>query len=159
MEWKKKAPTLKSTIICTKTRYIKYVSKIKKGTISDFKLLTENIHKRYWLNKGKKVWVDSGYQGAKDYFRGADIEIPYKKPRKSKKNENPKLTDEQKEYNHFVSRNRVVVEHSICGIKRFRILYNVFRNKSEKWENNAIIVCSGLHNFLVMDNQNIKNSA
>jgi hypothetical protein len=156
---KKKTHTIKSTIICTKTRYIKYVSKTKKGTISDFKLLKENLSKSYWLNKGKKIWVDSGYQGAKDYFRGADIEIPYKKPRKSKENQNPTLTKEQKEYNQFVSRNRVIVENSICGIKKFRILYNVLRSKCEKRENNAIIVCSGLHNFLVMDNQKTRNTA
>tara|TARA_A200000113_G_scaffold118414_1_gene106258 strand:+ start:160 stop:477 length:318 start_codon:yes stop_codon:yes gene_type:complete len=47
--------------------------------------------------------------------------IPYKKPKKGK------LTKEEKQYNHALSRFRVRVEHTIGRMKKFRILADRFR--------------------------------
>ena len=40
--------------------------------------------------------VDLGYQGILKDYNGDDIQIPFKKPRKSKNNPNPTLTVEEK---------------------------------------------------------------
>jgi len=42
------------------------------------------------------VRVDLGYRGMKADYRGDRIDIPTKKPRKSKKNPIPQLSDEQR---------------------------------------------------------------
>ncbi|HFC00038.1 MAG TPA: DDE endonuclease, partial [Phaeodactylibacter sp.] len=41
----------------------------------------------------------------------------------------PKLTEEQKEWNKKVSRERIFVEHAIGRLKKFRILKNRCRLK------------------------------
>ena len=71
-----------------------------------------------------------GYLGIdKDYKLGS-LRIPYKKPGKSKKNPDPKLTSEQKAHNQVISRTRVCVEDSIAGMKRYRILCIKYCGKS-----------------------------
>ncbi len=46
-----------------------------------------------------KVCVDLGYRGLPADDRGAQMEVPHKKPRKSKKTPNPQLSEEQKAAN------------------------------------------------------------
>lgn len=43
-----------------------------------------------------RVRVDLGYLGIQSDYRGDQIDIPAKKPRKSQKNPNPQLSEEQK---------------------------------------------------------------
>ena len=66
---------------------------------------------------------------------------PKKKPRDGE------LTDQEKESNRLISSVRVVVEHVIGGIKRCRIVKDIFRNTKEKFDDLAMEVASGLHNF------------
>ena len=51
-----------------------------------------------------------------------------KKPRKSKDNPEPKLTDAQKGHNKAVSKIRVRVEHAIKPMNIFNIMARVYRN-------------------------------
>jgi hypothetical protein len=74
-------------------------------------------------------------------------EVPVKKPRKSKKNPNPQLTDEQKETNQAISQVRIFVENAIGGIKRYNILVHRFRNHKANFEDDVIAICAGLWNF------------
>jgi hypothetical protein len=41
-----------------------------------------------------------------------------------------KLTDEEKEENKVISSIRMVVEHAICGLKRFSCLTDLYSNKN-----------------------------
>ena len=93
------------------------------------------------------VRVDLGYQGIASDYSGNQIEIPTKKPRKSKKNPDPKLSDEQKAANKALSQVRIFVEHAIGGMKRYNILVHVFRNHKANFEDDAIGICAGLWNF------------
>src|SRR6266480_4760799 len=72
------------------------------------------------------VRVDLGYLGMKADYRGDRIDIPTKKPRKSKKNPIPQLSDEQKAANTALSRVRIFIEHAIGGMKRYTILVQIF---------------------------------
>ena len=93
--------------------------------------------------------VDLGYLGIKSDYRGDQIAIPTKKPRKSQKNPNPQLSDEQKAANKALSQIRIFIEHAIGGMKRYKILVHAFRNRLENFEDDVIGVCAGLWNFVL----------
>ena len=76
------------------------------------------------------------------------IEIPHKKPRKSKNNPEPEFTVEQKNDNYALSKVRVLVENAISGIKRYNILVHSFRNRKTGMDDEAIALAAGLWNFL-----------
>jgi DDE superfamily endonuclease len=95
------------------------------------------------------VRVDLGYLGMKADYRGDRIDIPTKKPRKSKKNPIPQLSDEQKAANTALSRVRIFIEPAIGGMKRYNILVHGFRNRKVDFEDDAIGVCAGLWNFVL----------
>ena len=93
------------------------------------------------------IRVDLGYLGIKSAYRGDQIDIPTKKPRKSQKNPNPPLSDEQKAANTVLSRVRIFIEHAIGGMKRSNILVHTFRNRIEHFEDDVIGICAGLWNL------------
>ena len=93
------------------------------------------------------VLVDLGFQGILSDYEGANIFIPFKKPRKSKRNPDPKLTDEQKAVNQALAKIRVLAENAIAGIKRFNILTHPFRNRKDGFDDQVIAVAAGLWNF------------
>lgn len=97
--------------------------------------------------KNKSVWIDLGYIGFLKDYECLKLQIPCKKPYKTKNNPDPKLTAEQKKYNKFVSKTRVLVENAIGGVKRYNILVQKFRNKSEFLRDKGIFIAAGLWNF------------
>ena len=95
-----------------------------------------------------KVLVDLGYQGIQKDYEGNGIEIPNKKPRKSKSNPAPKLTEEQKETNRTLSKVRIFIENAIGGMKRYNILSHTFRNRKDGFVDKVIALCAGLWNMI-----------
>ncbi len=88
--------------------------------------------------------LDLGFLGIeKDYPEQKSV-IPIKKKR------NQDLTLEEKEYNKSHSKKRIVIEHAICRIKKYRIMSEVFRNRSRKYDRVSDIV-SGLVNYRIMN--------
>src|ERR1041384_5849136 len=63
------------------------------------------------------VRVDLGYLGIQSDYRGDQIDIPTKKPRKSKKNPNPQLSEEQRAANTALSRGPVLFEQRSGGVE------------------------------------------
>jgi len=96
-----------------------------------------------------KVRVDRGDRGIQADYRGDQMDIPTKKPRKSQKNPNPPLSDEQRAANTAVSRIRIFIEHAIGGMQRYNILVPTFRNRIEHFEDDVIGVCAGLWNLVL----------
>jgi hypothetical protein len=75
------------------------------------------------------VWLDLGFQGAaREYGSKAKINLPHKRPKKSKNNPKPKLTAAQIKHNQAHARIRVSVEHAIGGMKAFHCLTHRIRN-------------------------------
>ena len=93
------------------------------------------------------VLVDLGYLGIQSDYCGDQIEVPTKKPRKSKKNPSPALSAEQKAENKALSQVRIFVEHAIGGMKRYNILVHGFRNRKVDFEDDVIGICAGLWNL------------
>lgn len=85
--------------------------------------------------------LDLGFLGfAKDCVC-LKVSIPIKKPK------GKGLTDEQREINTKQASERITVEHSIGGLKRYRILEDRLRLHNLNPYNDVLGVCTGLWNF------------
>ena len=69
------------------------------------------------------------------------VSIPTKKPR------GQALSHAVKGWNTRRRRMRVLVEHALAGVKRFRIVSDVFRNKREALADRAMLLACGLWNY------------
>ncbi len=57
------------------------------------------------------------------------------------------LTDMEKHVNQWISSIRIRVEHTIGGVKRYRIVKERIRNWKKSFKDSVIETCCGLHNF------------
>ena len=72
---------------------------------------------------------------------GATVHPPKKQPRGGT------LSDAETAANRLISSIRVVIEHIISGVKRCRIIKDVFRNTKEGFDDLAMELACGLHNY------------
>ncbi len=129
---------------------IVFVGQTFTGRNHDYAMLkTEFPPEIDWFDQ-IEVAVDLGYQGIKTDYTGQDIQIPHKKPRKSKTNPDPQLTTEQKQANRALAKIRIYVEHAIGGLKRFNILTHTFRNRTPGFVHHVMLICAGLWNFSLL---------
>jgi len=134
---KKKAHTVKNNLIVTMgKRKVVYLGCTWEGKKHDKKICDEEGHE---FPEGSILYQDTGYQGYEP--AGVNIRQPKKKPR------GKELTMEEKEQNSLISSVRVIVEHVICGVKRCRIVKDVFRNTKDKFDDLVMEIACGLHNF------------
>ena len=133
----KKAHTVKNTIVGgLADRQVKYLGATHEGTKHDKKIALEE---KTAFPDGTVLYRDLGFQGLE--LANVIIHQPTKKPRKGK------LSDEDKAANRAISSIRVVIEHIISGIKRCRIVKDIFRNNKEACDDTVIELACGLHNF------------
>ena len=128
-------------------KVIVFVGRTFSGHHHDYSMLKQEFPPELDWFEDIQVWVDLGYQGIQSDYKGDQIEIPTKKPRKSKKNPAPQLSDEQKTANKALSQVRIFIEHAIGGMKRYNILVHAFRNRKVDFEDDAIGICAGLWNL------------
>jgi len=91
---------------------------------------------------------DLGYLGVEKDFPQQLSTLPYRKKR------NLDLSEEEKEYNKNHSKKRIVIEHTICRLKKYRILSDIFRNRLRKYDRISDIV-AGLVNYRIMNLQGL----
>lgn len=72
-----------------------------------------------------KILADSGYQGIKKLHNNAAL------PKKNSK-KNP-LSKQDKEDNHLISSERVLVENVIRKVKIFRVMAEKYRNRRKRF--------------------------
>jgi DDE superfamily endonuclease len=128
-------------------KLIVFLGRTFSGHHHDYSMLKQELPPELDWFTDIHVRVDLGYLGIQSDYKGDQIDIPTKKPRKSKKNPNPQLSDEQKTANKVLSQVRIFIEHAIGGMKRYNILVHGFRNRKVDFEDDAIGVCAGLWNF------------
>lgn len=111
------------------------------GSCHDYTMLKEEFPPELgvWFDE-HDCYVDLGFLGIQNDFDD-DIKIPHKK---SKKKE---LDELQKFENTLLSGQRIIVEHSIGGMKRYRILSQQSRIKNVTRYNQIIGICAALWNF------------
>jgi hypothetical protein len=107
-------------------RRIKYLSKTHEGKKHDKKIGDEE---GITVPVGSDLYRDSGFQGHE--MPGVNIHQPKKKPRGGE------LSVVDKVQNRLVSSVRVVVEHVITGVKRCRIVKDIFRNTTEGYDDRS----------------------
>jgi hypothetical protein len=117
------------------------------GHTHDYTMLKEEFPPEEAWFEIFRVLVDLGYQGILTDYIGDNIQIPHKKPRKSKKNPVTLLSEEQKDENQALSKIRIFVENAICGLKRYNILVDRFRNHKKSFDDDVIGIAAGLWNF------------
>jgi DDE superfamily endonuclease/Helix-turn-helix of DDE superfamily endonuclease len=104
------------------------------------------------LPKEVEQYFDRGYDGVRNYFPDLQCVIPFKRRAGGKGKGGVKaedLTPEQKEFNRQLSKERVVVEHTISRMKKFRIMADEFRNRLKSYDVMTDIV-SGLVNLRIL---------
>jgi hypothetical protein len=145
---KKHAHTLKNTVIADGHQGIPVIGPTTPGSRHDYALLKEELDPKQPGLSAVEVFVDLGYQGIKDRYPDFHkIQIPHKKPRKSKNHPNPTLTPKQKKENRVLSRTRVAVEHLIGDLKVFHSLTIKFRNHIKSMADQVILLVAGLCNL------------
>lgn len=123
---KKKRHTVKSQVTANKQKIIVDVFSGAKGSRHDFMILQDSeIDKK--LPDLIGVEGDRGYQGMKTVLPGRTCYLPFKAER------NQPLTELQKWTNKLINRSRVMGEHVISWLKKFRILKEIFRNELSKY--------------------------
>lgn len=128
-------------LISTKQKVIKYLSHCCYGKQHDFSLLKNEFPPELpWFEKFN-IKVDLGYLGIVKEYKCKNISIPYKKSK------NNPLTDEQKLVNKQFASERIFIEHSISGLKRFRILSDRLRIHNIDFYDEILGACAGLWNF------------
>ena len=145
----KKQHTLKNTVMALPDKFIMFLGRTFSGHNHDYLMLKQEFPPELDWFTDLDVRVALGYLGIKSDYRGEQIDIPTRKPRKSQKNPNPQLSAEQKAANTALSRVRIVIEHAIGGMKRYNILVYTFRKRIEHFEDDVIGICAGLWNLVL----------
>jgi hypothetical protein len=145
----KKQHTLKNTVMALPDKLIVFLGRTFSGHNHDYTVLKHELPPEVDWFIDLHVRVDLGYLGMQSDYNGDQIAIPTKKPRKSQKNPNPQLSEEQSAANTALSRVRIFIEHAIGGMKRYNILVHTFRNRIEHFEDDVIGVWAGLWNLVL----------
>lgn len=137
---KKKRHTRKNLVITDRKRRIGFLSKTIEGKQHDFTLLKQQASPRY-IPKDIRQRVDLGFKGYQKQYPDHCVSMPVRKPRTKE------LSRTVKKQNARKARIRVLVEHAIGGIKRFRIVTDVFRNRMKDFDDQVMLISSGLWNY------------
>jgi transposase len=76
------------------------------------------------MNEGIEL-IAKGYQGIVEIHKLS--RMPHRKPK------GEELTEEQKEHNRTLAKERIVIEHSFRKLKIFRILSSRYRNRRRRF--------------------------
>jgi hypothetical protein len=137
---KKRHTTVKNQLMVNNRGYILHKIRHKKGRKHDYDIYKSNhpVAPKEVVNV-----YDLGYLGVEKDFPDQLSALPYRKKR------NQDLSQEEKEYNKIHSRKRIVIEHTICRLKKYRIMSDIFRNRLRKYNRISDIV-TGLVNYRMM---------
>jgi hypothetical protein len=137
----KKKHTIKNQITVNNHGYILHKVCYKKGRKHDYDIYKNNhpVTPKQVVNV-----IDLGYLGIESDFPEQLSALPCKRKR------NQILSQEEIDYNKLHSKKRIVIEHTICRMKKYRILSEVFRNKLRK-HNNVSDIVTGLINYRIIN--------
>jgi len=133
---KKKQNTVKNDVLSDERCKVRFLSETVEGRKNDKRLADES---GYRVPAGSVLVQDAGFQGFE--LEGVFILQPRKKPRGGE------LSYADKVRNRLISSIRVRVEHTIGGVKRYRIAKDKLRNWKAGFRDLVMETCCGLHNF------------
>ena len=138
---KKKRHTVKTQLVVNNRGIIIHKLRYKKGRKHDYDIYKKN---HPVIPKDVLNVFDLGYLGVDKDFPEQQSCLPIRKKR------NLELSQEEKEYNKNHSRKRIIVEHTISRLKKYRIMSDIFRNKLRKYNRMSDIV-TGLINYRIIN--------
>jgi DDE superfamily endonuclease/Helix-turn-helix of DDE superfamily endonuclease len=135
---KKKRHTRKHITGSTRKKRVILLTKARGGKIHDKRQLDEedivgNIPDEVAIEG------DLGFQGLHNEFD--NVHLPHKKPK------GKELSEQQKQENQAFSRQRVACEHAHAGIKRYRSVTDVYRNRVPDFDDRLMLNAAGLWNL------------
>ncbi|MFN9887215.1 MAG: transposase family protein [Pseudanabaena sp.] len=135
---KKKRHTRKHITGRTRKKRVILLTKARAGTVHDKRQLDEedlvgNIPDEVAIEG------DLGFQGLQNEYK--NVRLQHKKPK------GKELSEQQKQENREFSRQRVVCEHAHAGIKRYRSVTDVYRNRGSDFDNRLMLNAVGLWNL------------
>ena len=132
---------MKALTLSNPTKRILYLSDCWVGKTQDYGMFQREFPPGQDWFTTFRVRLDLGFVGFDKDYDCKELFLPHKKPKKQE------LTAEQKAANKVLARERIVVEHSIAGLKRYRILSDRLRLHDLDLYNQVLGVCAGLWNF------------
>jgi hypothetical protein len=139
---KKKKHTVKTQFIVNNRGIIIHKTDHKKGRRHDYDVYKKNHS--VTLPKQVVNVFDLGYLGVEKDFPEQKSSLPNRKKRNHEE-----LSQEEIDYNQSHSKKRIVIEHTICRLKKYGIMTDIFRNRLKKYNRISDIV-SGLINYILM---------
>ena len=133
---KKKPHTVKNVLVADIFACIRCLSATWEGKCHDKRVADGET---YHVPPGSTLGQDLGFQGFGP--EGIIILQPKKQPRGGE------LTVEEKEENRRINSIRVLIEHVMSSVKRYRIVKDKFRQWREGIHDMVMETCCGLHNF------------
>ena len=138
---KKKKHTVKNLYTANQKGLLIYKTKRRqRGRKHDYRIYKKNHPE---LPNEVTSMFDLGFLGVEKDYPKQKSSLPIKKEKGCYE-----LTTQEKEYNRNHSAKRIVIEHTICRIKKYRIMNDVFRNRLRKYDKVSDIV-SGLVNYMI----------
>jgi hypothetical protein len=138
---KKRYTTVQIQIMVNNRGYILHKVSRKEKYMIIYSIYKEN-HSA--IPKEVVTVIELEYLGLeKDYSEQLSA-LPYKKKI------NQCLSQEEKYYNTVHSKKRIVLEHTVSSLKKYRIMIDIFRNKFRKYNRISDIV-AGLINYRIMN--------
>jgi hypothetical protein len=140
---KKKRYTVKTQFMTNNHGIIIHKSNHNQGRRHDYDIYKSN---HPIIPKEVVNVFDLGYLGIEKDFPDQLSSLPNRKKRSLG------LSQEEINFNQEHAKKRIVIEHTICRIKKYRIMSDVFRNILRKYDGISDIV-AGLINYRIMSQQ------
>ncbi len=135
---KKKQFTRKTIIVTDEHKRILLLTPTKSGRRHD-KRLADKAGIIRMIPEDVTVFTDTGFQGIQTLHPNTLV------PKKATK-KNP-LTQTDKQNNRIISGLRIIVEHAIGGMKRFKAASDIYRNRIPNTDDLFSLLSAGLWNF------------
>jgi hypothetical protein len=111
------------------------------GSCHDMRLFTQSLSRRQiWIDPDTSCFTDSAYTGIGQYHRWSFVPV--------KGSKHYPLHERQKRGNRYCAVKRVVIEHVIGAIKRFRSLSEKCRCRLDRFQQRFRLI-AGVYNMLI----------
>lgn len=134
---KKKRPTRKNDLVVDKTKKVLVLTPTKHGRVHD-KKMSDKFSLVTTIPHEVSILTDTGLQGIQKQHPNTFM------PKKRSKYYI--FTEADRQWNRLISSTRIVVEHAIAGIKRYKVASDIFRNKNGL-DDTFMELSAGLWNF------------
>lgn len=135
---KKKRFMRKTIVIADEKKKILILTPTKSGRRHDKRLLDKSGLPTVFPEE-VTAWTDTGFQGLEKNHVNTQM------PKKATKNH--PLTEADKQNNRIISGLRIVAEHAIGGMKRFKAAADIYRNRLPNTDDRLTLVSAGLWNL------------